>query len=147
MDWLMKAFLAMVLFIPAFLVIPFFLKNFGVRPEATLVYSSLGTILGVIVWLGGREELSMLALSGPTIVIILFGFIGTAANIFFVQALASAPNPGLALAIVSSNTMPTFLMALALAALLPQYFESAAFNLRHAIGIVTVMIGIILILK
>ncbi|MEX0649409.1 MAG: hypothetical protein WD200_00215 [Candidatus Andersenbacteria bacterium] len=145
-DWLAKAFIAMLFLIPVFVATPILQKSFGIRPEATLVWWFFGVVVGVACWLysdGGAKEL---APSTPTWIVCLLGLTtGTVANICLFQSLATAPNPGLTLAIVNANSVAAYFAMVLLALLLPRYFVATTWSWQDLIGVLLVTAGIALI--
>lgn len=148
LNWLGRAVIATMCFVPIMISAGMFSRHFGLRSEAIITWYSAGQIVtapfllthfGVLNW----QEMS---LSKPMCVVLVMGMtLGVASNIFFFQALSTAPNPGLAMAVTNSATIIVFLITVLLAQLLPQYFSASKLDPWHLVGIVLTVTGISII--
>ncbi len=144
MHWFYQSIAAALLIVPAWLAVGFFQKNFGLRSEIFLVWYMVGVIPGVC-FLDGKIFSSSL----PIIVIastILGGLtFGAISNIWIFHAVSAAPNPGLPLALLGITNVLVFVGAAVLGRILPKYFEQAAFDYHHLLGVLLVAAGTALI--
>lgn len=148
-SWLAKSTMVSVgLVVFTFLII--MLAERGTRPEVTIAWWLLGSAIGIFA----------LAKSGvmpfpfehfytdwKAIGIVLTAGIifGTVINIGYGMAIYEAPNPGLASAIMKSEVALTYLGAPLLFALLPKGFPEAGVSPLGMLGVITTMLGIMLI--
>lgn len=144
-GWFGKSAIAAVLFVVPFLSVPFFSRNFGLRPEAVLVWYGIGLVLGCFGWGLTLDVVRMneLSPSWPFFMAAVVGAIFSALpNILFYQALATAPNPGLSMAVINLSTVLTYFAALLLAGALPRWFAAARFDWVHLVGIILTVAGV-----
>jgi hypothetical protein len=128
MDWFNKSLVAALFLIPGFFAIPYFRGHYSVRPEVTLVFYMLGIAAGVSGWLVCRGNGSALMIGAPALSITVIGLIfGSVANIMLFQAMGTAPNVGLPMAIVSTNAAIAFIITPLLVNSLPRYFAVLKF--------------------
>lgn len=141
-NWILQSFTALFFLIPAWLAIGFFKRNFEVSSDVFLFWY----MLGIIIALACYKELSGQTIGLPWKMagaILLLGLtIGAAANILIFRAVASAPNPGLALSITNATSIGVFLAAIALSRLAPNYFNSAKFDPWTFLGVILTVVGI-----
>ena len=148
LGWFGKSAVAAMLFTIPFLSVGFLNRNFGLKPEAILVWYAIGLTLGCF---GGvitfnTVKLGELSPSWPLLAATIIGALFSALpNILLYQALVMAPNPGLPMAIINISTVFTFFAALALADSLPKWFSAAKFDWIHFGGIVLVAAGVVLL--
>ena len=148
LGWFGKSVIAAILFIIPFLSVGFFNRNFGLKPEAILVWYGIGLAFGCFGWTLALNtiQLNELSFNWPLFVAAIIGAMFSALpNILLYQALVTAPNPGLPMAIINVSTVLTFFAALVLAKLLPQWFSVAKFDWIHFSGIVFVVAGVVLL--
>lgn len=108
-----------------------------------------GVAIGIAIWLmlNGRGS-ELISVSGKWITILVLSLIiGAYVNILFFQALATAPNPGLAMSVFNSNALMLFIVAQVLVALWPQFFPEWSFSLKQGSGVVLVIICLGLIVS
>lgn len=148
LGWFGRSAIAAALFIVPFLSVNFFVRNFHLRPEIILVWYFVGLALGTLSLLFSFKMVSWQELSPtiPLLTVAFFGFIfGSLPNILLYQAIPAAPNPGLPMAIINVATVITFLAAIGLAKVLPQWFEAAKFDWVHLGGIILTALGVALL--
>lgn len=148
MSWALKAILATASYVPFILAIGFMARNYGVRSEATFVWFVIGIIIGtpVATALFGVISVSDLRPSWPHLTVAAMGAVfGIAYNFLLVRAIEIAPNPGMPVAIANTAAVVAFVLAPALAALLPRWFESVRFDAVHFIGIILAVAGVVMI--
>lgn len=143
-TWLSQTFLAVVFLTPAWLAMPYFEKTYGVS----------GTVFGVWYFLGSAVSMAAFGVPWKTLVptpgivgaILLIGLtIGATANALLFTAVAAAPNPGLAVALLNLTGLTTLFGAMALAYFLPAHFAADAITMRTVIGVVLILVGAALI--
>ena len=147
-PWVAQSFLAMLLLCPAWLAIAFFKRNLDIDGKVFLLWYFTGSIIG-----GLASQLSLgatfatLAPSAETVVAMLFVgiFFGAAANSLLFDAVSSAPNAGLPVALANAASVLVFLASLALAAFLPRYFDGGRFVMKDLLGIILTVAGVGLI--
>jgi hypothetical protein len=141
MGWLGKSFTGMVCLVPVMLMFNFFGKNFDMRPEALMCAWMVGVSIGIM----SALKLNVLQLGNtpiiPIVVVVLLGIVvGTPANVLLAQAIPTAPNPALPFTVVNSGSVVAYILAPALAIMLPRYFDPMSFNWPQLLG-VTMVIG------
>jgi len=150
LDWLSKSLVVMVCMIPLVIMFNFFGKNYGVRPEALTFAWVIGVGIGVAFSVYSLDMFDTKILYTPLIpllVIVLLGIVfGTPVNILLVQAVPQAPNPALPFTIMNIGSVGAYLLAPALAILLPKYFDSMSFNWVNLTGVSMVAIGLGLVM-
>jgi len=145
-TWLIKAFVAMLLLVPMFILTPVLEKSFGIRPEATFIWCVGSAVLGVFFWITCSGQSHLLALSAPAIATALYGLtLAAVGNVLLFQSVSNAPNPGVAVAVLNSNAVVIYLVVIALSAFLPRYFSAGQVSWRHLSGVLLVTVGIALI--
>lgn len=146
MNWLGNALAAMLGFVPVYFASGFLERNYSIKSDVTAALWMAGisaSIATVIVFQGRASEL---VLGKPHFVLLAMGAtIGAMANLFLFKSLSQSPNPGLTVAIVHMDALITFLVAIPLAMLLPQYFTKSEVRMQDLIGILAVMFGMTLI--
>lgn len=153
LDWLSKSFIAMVCFVPLYLGIPFFFKNYGIRAEITLLLWLIGITLGMGFWTLTKSDITTSITFDKTTAIAYSAMllialtVGTLANIMSSQAVVEAVNPGIPIAIINTASVLVFLLSFVLAAILPSAFNSVEMSLTKIIGIFITIIGLYLISK
>lgn len=148
LGWVAKSLIGMLCLVPFLLAIGFLGRNYQVRAEATMIWYFFGVVLGapLILWRLGIIHGSDFALTKPHLTVLVLGMVfGVASNIYFIQAIATAPNPGLPVSIVNTASVIAFIFAPALGALLPKYFDQVKFDVYHFTGIILTVVGISLI--
>jgi len=145
-EWLVKAIVSMLFFIPGSFAVPVVQRNFGVRPEVILSWWLLGILLGVSVWLGSQSQLRLLMPSAPTLIVGLLGLtVGTVANICLYQSIAAAPNPGLPVAVRATNAAVVYVITPILVFVMPRYFHNLEFTWHHFLGVTLIVAGTVLV--
>lgn len=145
MTWVTQTFVAIALLTPAWLGAPFFKKNFDV---ASGVYSGVYFLGVAITILATSPAFVPTLVAQPWVVASILGIglaFGGIANALLFDAVTTAPNPGMPIALCNSTGMLVFLSSLALGYLLPQYFPVVEWSARTFAGIVLVIIGAALI--
>ena len=148
LGWIGKSIIAIFCFMPASIAIVFFKRNYGIKPEAMLVWYFLGITIGsgLILPRPNILENKDFFLNIPLFIMIILGIVfGTSSNTLLFQAISMASNAGLPLAIVNIHALVTFLTMIFLAWWLPGYFEKAQFHPAHLIGIILILVGVLLI--
>lgn len=147
-GWLALSFLATLCIVPTFLSIPYFGRNFQVKPEVFMTWYFAGVSLGVGLWiyLSGRATDLLPRSQGALAGIILIGLtFGAVANSSLFRAVALAPNPGMPPVVYSAVSVVVFLASAMLASRLPKYFEQVSTDLDRFLGILLVIAGLFLI--
>lgn len=147
-DWLWRSVIATFCFLPIMILQGFFSRNYGVRPEAIIIWYSIGQVVAAPLILTHFKimEWQSLSLSKPLLIILALGLtFGVASNVLFFQALSSAPNTSFPMAISNSSTIFVFLISIWLAAKWPKLFDVTKFDLWHLVGIVLAITGISII--
>ncbi len=147
LGWTGKAVASALGVVPVFLAIPFFAKNFQVRPEAFMPWYFLGAALGVGSWIcldgraadlfRGREIVLPIVAIGLTF--------GAVTNYTLFQSIGFAPNPGLPPVIFGSASIVLFVLSAVLANQLPQFFNPVRTDLDRILGILLVLAGLFLV--
>ncbi len=144
MQWFYQSVAAALLLVPTWLAVGFFQKNFGLRSEVFLVWNMIGITIGVYVFDRKIFDPSIPVVAITTVV--LLGLtIGTSANVLLFRAVITAPNPGLPLVLLGITNALVFVVSILLGRILPKYFEQAAFDYFHLLGIFLVSTGVALI--
>ena len=148
MSWLALSIIATLCIIPAFLAIPFFAKNFGVRPEVFMTWYFVGVCTGVSLLLTGAGSGKELLGSGlpVTAAIVAIGFVfGAIANSFLFRAISLAPNPGMPPVIYSMASVLVFILSALFATRLPALFKQVNADIDRLVGIGIVIFGLFLV--
>lgn len=142
MTWFMRALIAMMCFVPAFVATRVMAKYYGTKPEVSLVFWGVGIVIGVVGWLLLAGRSIELAPTPARLVILAMGItIGALGNIMMFQSVNMAPNPGMAVAVVNTNAVATFLVISILALLLPKVFERGTFSWQQFLYVLLVAAG------
>ena len=145
-GWLFQSLASTFLIVPAWLAVDFFAKNFKMRAEVFLLYYFLGTLIGAGVWKAITRPSDLVHSWSIALAVVLIGIsFGAACNVLMYQAIASAPNPGLPIAIIEGASVLVFLGALLLGSILPMYFSPSTFDLQQLFGILLVISGVVII--
>lgn len=144
LTWFWQAVLATVLVIPAWLGITFAGKFWHIRGDVILLWYNVGVVIGASAWIFFSR--APLATSSRSFWIVLLGLtLGAAVNILIFRAVATAPNPGLPVAIHSASSVVLFLATFVLAFFLPKYVTAGTFSWKELCGIFLTMTGVALI--
>jgi hypothetical protein len=144
-QWLWQSLFAMIIFIPAWLAIGFFGRNYGISPDLFNVWYFLGAAIGAAIF-GRTPVTSMVPSVGVVIAIFLTGlFIASSANLLLFRAVAGAPNPGLPIAVANAASLGVFFAAAILAHFAPRWFASVKMDGVSFLGVIVTLIGTSLI--
>lgn len=144
-NWFSQSAIAMLCLVPAWLAIGFFDKNYHIRPDVFLVWYFLGIVITTVLFRG--SPLSSFAPSVKMVGVMLFiGFtIGAISNIMLFRAVASAPNPGLPVAIANVASVGVFFVAVLLARWAPTYFKAVKIDGWSLLGVLLTIAGVSII--
>ena len=149
LSWLSKAIMATFCFAPIMLASSFFSGNYNIRPETTIIWYSVGIVLGAVPYALYTKLLTPQELMPQTTLLLILLFmgitLGTISNLFIFQALATAPNPSLPMAITNAVTPLVLITSIILSVFLPQYFGAVKIDWIHCIGILLVVSGVSII--
>ncbi|MBI2217664.1 MAG: hypothetical protein HYU51_10235 [Candidatus Rokubacteria bacterium] len=149
MSWLWFSLVAATTLVPVFLSIPYFARNFHVRPDVFTSWYFGGVSIGVALWIALSEGAAALVPGGPRLLLGMLAVgvtFGAVANSSLFRAVAVAPNPGLPpVFLYSAASLAVFLASAALAHRLPRYFSAVSRDLDQLLGILLVMVGLFLI--
>lgn len=146
MGWIGNAFAAMLGFVPVYFATGLLDRHYNIRSDVTAVLwmAGISATLATFIVVNGRG--GELVLGKPHFAMLaLAATIGSLANFFLFKSLSQSPNPGLTVAIVHTDALLTFLLAVPLAMLLPNYFTRPEIRVQDIIGVLAVMVGITLI--
>ena len=146
--WLWFSACATVSVAPVFIAIPFFAKNFQVKPETftTWYFASVSTGIALWLWVGGRAaDLRPGGLRAAVGIVLVGLSFGAAANGLLFRAVSMAPNPGLPSVMYGGASVIVFLVSAALADRLPRFFDRVNTDLDRFVGILLVIAGVFLI--
>jgi hypothetical protein len=119
----------MVVMIPLFFAVGMLERRFGLKSDIAAVLWMVGTGLGIFLWILMQGRWGEFSFQAPHVLMLVAGAVlGTITNVCLFRSFASAPNPGLTVAIVNSNAILALLIGTPLAMLLPHYFD------RHALS-------------
>ncbi|MCH8888968.1 hypothetical protein IID26_00895, partial [Patescibacteria group bacterium] len=136
MHWTTKSIIAMFLLVPFFLLIPTLSKHFGLRSETGMLMWFFGTVVGIVVWSLYTNQLEILSIKAPALLVLLMGIVfGAAANILLGQSMVVAPNPGFPIAIISGNIAIIIILAPILAYFIPQFFDVEKITFLRGAGV------------
>jgi hypothetical protein len=142
-TWFWQSVIGAFFLIPGWIAIPFFQKNFGVRPEDFIVWYLLAAAFAPV-FFG-----SAAVVPGPGVAasIMAVGLVVGYANILAYRATVNnPPNPGIPVAIFTGlSTTGVVLATIALAYLLPKYFNTATIDFRTIAGVAFIIAGMWLI--
>ncbi len=142
-SWLSQSFIAVILLTPPWLAMPFFSKNFGVSGSVFAVWYFLGAALSIGLVQGSVAfKPSVGVIAGIVAIGIVFGGV---ANSTLFSAVNAAPNPGIPIAISTVSSLTTFIAAVALFRLMPEYFAPAALDWKSFAGAILIIAGATLI--
>lgn len=140
-GWLTQSIVATALVVPIWLAIGFLNRNFHVRPDVFLVWYSLGAATASACFSVGSLQALVPSWRSVAVVVGIGLTAGAISNIAMYRAVASAPNPGLPVAIANGAAIGTFLGAVLLSRWFPAYFDSVRGDLRTFLGIVLTVFG------
>lgn len=140
MTWFGSSIIGVALLTPAWIAIPFFRENFGVSDQVFAAWYFAGA--AVFIALFGTYKDSLVP-SWPLVgALVLIGFVlGGPANDAVFRAVATAPNAGLAVALINCVAVTTYFASAVLARYLPNHFAPVEFSAQSIIGIGLVLIG------
>lgn len=148
MAWLWFSAFATLSVTPVFISIPFFARNFHVKPETFTAWYFASVSLGIALWLwlGGRAADLYPGRLRAAFGIVLVGLsFGATANGLLFRAVSVAPNPGLPPVMYSGASVIVFLASAALADRLPRFFDRVNTDMDRFLGILLVGVGVFLI--
>ena len=141
-GWLGKSLIAMTALVPFLLLLNFFGKNYGIRPETATLAWFTGSAIGICVFSGTRSD-EILGSFLPILTIVMLGIaVGAPMNILVAQAVPAAPNPALPFTIVNAASAVVYVLAPLLAIILPRYFDPMQFDAVQLGGIALVVVGL-----
>lgn len=146
-GWLWLSLLATICVAPVFLIIPYFDRNFQVRPEVFMIWYFVGTSIGVAAWMGLSRRPAALLPNHPGVLLAILSVglaFGAVANSSLFRAVVVAPNPGMPPAIYSAASVIVFLASALLAGRLPRYFQQVNTDPDRFLGILLVIAGLFL---
>ncbi|MFA6106348.1 MAG: hypothetical protein WC745_01600 [Patescibacteria group bacterium] len=143
-NWLIQSFSAMLLAVPVYLLIDFFHKNLGVKPEAFLVWYFIGVAFSSAIFGGQPVEVLFPSILLVGAILLIGLTVGGASNILFFRSMQSAPNPGVTLAIFNSASIVVIFASVALAHFWPGHFQ-AKVNYWQILGVALTVAGIAII--
>jgi len=148
MGWLWFSAFATLSVTPVFISIPFFARNFHVKPETFTAWYFASVSLGVALWLwldGRAADLHPGRLRAAIGIVLVGMSFGAAANGLLFRAVSVAPNPGLPPVVYSGASVIVFLASAALADRLPRFFDRVNTDMDRLLGILLVGVGVFLI--
>ncbi len=139
-SWVTLALVSVALLTPPWLAIPYFNRHYGVSGGVFVIWYFLGAAASIAVFEGGSGKLvpSWGVVAAIVAIGLTFGGIGN--NAIF-TAVAKAPNPGLAVAIMNLTGLTTLIAAVVLAVLWPSHFPKEIVSVQSVIGSVLIIIG------
>ena len=142
-GWLEKCLIAMIIFVIFYLSANSIGRQFNTKPESIMAYYLIGSSMGIVIWLITSGQAEILKIAKPLIVIGLLGLIlGTIANIYLIQAVIEANNPGLPSTIIGLCGVFVYIIGSLLAVILPKYFGHIKFDWLHLVGVLLIFAGI-----
>ncbi len=147
-GWFWNSIFAMLCVVPAWLMIPFMKKNFGMKSEIILFWYCLAMALGCAVIFGATKKIvfSGLVPSWGTAIILVTGVtFGALANALLFGAVVEAPNPALPPVILSTGQILVFSIALVLGRTLPKYFNEVKLDIYHLTGALLMLVGLFVV--
>lgn len=146
--WLWYSILATSVIVPVFISIPYFAKNYHVKPEVFLAWYFIGSPIGVSLWLSLNGRTADLLPEGgeaAVLAILLIGAtFGAGANSSLFKAVVLAPNTGFPPAIYSAASVIVYLASAGLASRLPRYFNPVNTDPDRFLGVLLVVAGLFL---
>jgi protein involved in polysaccharide export with SLBB domain len=135
----------MLCLIPAWLAIGFFNRNYQVGSDVFLIWYFLGIVIASAFLRG--QSLNAIIPSWKIVgTILLVGLtFGAVSNILLFRAVATAPNPGLPVAIANVASVGVFLAAAVLSRWAPKYFNVVKIDGVALVGVALVVAGASLI--
>ena len=143
-NWVVQSLVAMLIISPIWVAIGFFDKNFHVKPDVFLIWYFLGVVVTTL-FLGESPAKSFVLPLKVFCLLLFIGLVGGVANMLLFWAVASAPNPGLPVAIGNGASVGSFLLVILFSRLAPNYFNTAKFDGVSFLGIILTVIGITII--
>ena len=147
--WLWLSVLATLCILPAFLAIPYFLKNYQVKPDVFMTWYFAGVSVGVALWIWfsgrGADLFPEKALNVIAAMLVIGLTFGAVANSSLFKSIALAPNPGLPPVIYSASSVVVFVASALLASHLPRYFNPVNTDIDRFVGILFVIGGLFLV--
>lgn len=147
-TWIWKSIIALIVIIPTWLSIGYFEKKYHIKAEVNMVWYFTGMTIGstLAILYFNLAQPSDFKLSIPKLSILLMGLtLGAAANTLLFGSIPQAPNPGLPIGIVNTSSVFVFLISVALAKFIPEYFPLAKIDAWQLLGILLTIAGIGLI--
>lgn len=147
-SWLTQAIIAMLLLIPAWLLIGFFDRNYHVRADVFLIWYFLGVVFtSVLSVVSTGSSPSMIVPSWRLVgAILVIGLtIGGIANVLLFRAVVGASNPGLPVVIANMAGVGVFFAAAVLSRWAPSYFSSVKIDAWSFLGVALAISGVVLI--
>jgi hypothetical protein len=141
-PWLMQSLIGMLILVPGWLAIGFFGRNYQLSSDIFVVWYFLGGGVGAALF--GRTPFASLIPSGWVVAsaFLLGVLICGSSNILIFRAVASAPNPGLPVAIINASSILVFFASAGLAWIAPRFFDAVTIDLRSFIGVVLTIAGV-----
>ncbi len=154
MGWVSKS-LVLALSFSLFPLLITGLYQKGVKPEVTITWWSLGVFFGMIslAVCGGQGLITgnhrdfFITPQTIAILIIMGATIGVVMQTFYGQAIQTAPNPALAIAVINSSVILSYVLPIVFHKTFPRSFPEVTVNTTSVSGIIFIVIGVFLVAK
>lgn len=143
-NWLGQSLLATALLVPCWLAIGFFDRNFGVKSDVFVIWYYIG-VIATTLYTKKPEVTLVPSLALVAGMVVIGATIGAGANVLLYRAVASAPNPGLPIAISDWASVGVLVVALMLGKVFPGFFPEGKIDLWQLIGVLLTVAGVSII--
>lgn len=143
-NWVWQSVVSMLILSPIWVAIVFFDKNYQIKPNVFLIWYFIGSI-AYTAFLEGFSVKSLMPSLGIIFILLVTGLVGGMANTLLFNAVASAPNPGLPVAIGNGASVGSFVLVVLLSRWVPNYFSESKVDIWAFVGILLTVAGVALI--
>ena len=144
-NWLVQASIAAVCLVPTWLAVGFFKRNYAVQADVFVVWYFAGVIAATAIVSASNGSPLLPRVSVVAGMIFVGLTLGSVSNILAFRSVASAPNPGMALAIIQTANVGVLFAAVYLGRAVPSYFDAEKIDWVSILGTVLVTVGVMLI--
>jgi len=135
MNWFILALIAMISFTILFLILKK-IADFGINSAVIYFYTSILAALVALIYIFG-SNLRLNVNTYSLFLLIIVGIIAFIGNVFLIESLKVAPNPGYSLAVIAMNNV--------LVAIISVFVFKSEITLIKGFGILLAIIGTILL--
>lgn len=141
-----KSIIAMIIFVLFYLISNTIGRHTATAPESIIAYYITAAAFGIVAWFFATGQVELLKITKPLMIVFLLGAtLGAMANIYLIQAVIEADNPGVPSIIIGSCGAFVYLIGIFLAIFMPKYFKYMEINANDSLGVLLILAGMVII--